>query len=37
VVGLAMTAGAMLARVYRTLRGVGNILVAAGVRSTRRR
>ncbi len=32
VVGLAMMAGAMLGRVYATLRGIRNILAAVGIR-----
>jgi hypothetical protein len=36
VVGLAMTAGAMLGRVYFTLRGIRNVLVEAGIRPVRR-
>ncbi len=36
VIGLAMTGGAMLGRVYFTMRGIRRILVAAGFRRTRR-
>ncbi len=36
VIGLAMTGGAMLGRVYFTMRGIRRILFVAGLRPTRR-
>ncbi len=36
VIGLAMTGGAMLGRVYFTMRGIRRLLLVAGLRRTRR-